>query len=179
MTHATQSPQKANTMLKYSHSSRGYLQEVTLIPRDQWGTHSPKAGCDILIFDTANRCVSAKSCDYFDTKEQAVVAFAEKQRIALSRSKERLRREQESLERATVQPAIQSPLNLSPYRQSWLAAIASKARSVKYDYDAASRPAPDFAELGEWFAIHIVESILEPQDFDDMYDRLHRSGSNA
>lgn len=69
-------------------------------------------------------------------------------------------------------------LKLTPAQQDWLAEVARKASSVKYDFDVL-RQDPNFEKLGLWFAIHIVERGPSPQRFGEMYDKLHRGGSNV
>lgn len=72
-----------------------------------------------------------------------------------------------------------SVLKLTAGEQSWLAELASKARSLKYNYGQGKETSDnDLQELGLWFLTHVVENNRTPQQFDDMFDKLHRSGAN-
>lgn len=70
------------------------------------------------------------------------------------------------------------PLDLTPAQQDWLAEISRKAASIRYDYDILNKE-PDFEKLGTWFAMHIIERGFPSQRLGELYDKLHRGGSNV
>lgn len=68
-------------------------------------------------------------------------------------------------------------LRLTPSQQNVLAEFCSLARSVQYDINTAGHPSAE--RIGEKF-IEILERFdFTPQNFDRLYDLLHRSGANA
>jgi len=73
-------------------------------------------------------------------------------------------------------------LKLSAARQDWLAEVADKAANVYYKYRDGKQPTDaELIELGLWFASHAADNNygLNNSHFSDLYDQLHRSGSNS
>ncbi len=69
-------------------------------------------------------------------------------------------------------------LNLTPAEQDWLAELCRKAASIKHAH-LANWQEPDYESLGEWLALHILERDFSPQKYGELYDKLHRTGSNT
>ena len=69
------------------------------------------------------------------------------------------------------------PLELSAREQCFLAEVCSLARSVCYDLNTGKDV--DYAKIGDQFTTILLKSEFRPTEFDGMYDRLHRSGSNS
>ena len=62
--------------------------------------------------------------------------------------------------------------------QDLLAQFCTIARRVKDNWDRKDEE-PNYAEFGVEIAQLIIENNLTAQDFDQMYDSLHRTGENA
>lgn len=69
------------------------------------------------------------------------------------------------------------PLQLSSKEQSVLAEICSLCRSIAWDL--ANNDEENARISSENLLDHVIRSGFTPQQFDSLYDRLHRSGSNS
>lgn len=70
------------------------------------------------------------------------------------------------------------PLNLSSAQQTFLAELVFRLRGHRYQH-ACGRDISE-TEIGEdVFDLMLRFEHLSAQDYDQMYDKLHRSGSNT
>jgi hypothetical protein len=70
------------------------------------------------------------------------------------------------------------PLNLTPMRQSALAAMAQLAATTRHQLDTPLGDV-DYAAVGEKFCELLDRFDLTSQEWGEVYDKLHRTGSNS
>lgn len=67
------------------------------------------------------------------------------------------------------------PLKLTSREQSFLAELCHVLRTRLYELETGKDPSKDAEDLDEI----MYRFCLTPQKLDGLYDRLHRTGSNA